>query len=239
MPKKAAVNKGDGKERKSPRVNSAKSTRARKKAVVLLSEWADQMLDIELGSAGVQFIGTIHQLKIAPGIDDFIFRSHFGVRAMISPIIYDDITFDKIPHRSTRLFLRNKRIGGREIVLSRAMTTRPSERQIEEVYDRFRLWIKLNAELCLTVGDSLRSRASICTISEPNAGAFFFTNLRAATIDTLAPQQSELIKITSSNDRTTIDMYNRTTNTFVSVTDRMEPPERTFERFAAFTQTVQ
>ena len=100
------------------------------------------------------------------------------------------------PQRPTRLFLRSKRIRGREIVLSRAMTTRPSKKLIEEVNEQLRLWIKLNAELSLTVGDSLRSRASIRTISEPNAGAFFFTNLRAATIDTLTPQQSELIKIT-------------------------------------------
>ena len=80
------------------RAVSPKLTRARNKAIKLLSKWAKDNTAIELTSSpsGIMFRGTIGQLNLGFGDNIFLFHSLFGVTKRIFLDICDSISVDQM-----------------------------------------------------------------------------------------------------------------------------------------------
>ena len=217
------------------RAVSPKLTRARNKAIKLLSKWAKDNTAIELTSSpsGIMFRGTIGQLNLGFGDNIFLFHSLFGVTKRIFLDICDSISVDQIAD-STTVWLGNEAEKPHKIGLSPAHT-RILANQAEQVREQFRLWIKLKAELTILSGNKVHITIERCAPTEGQSGVFIFVGVGSKAVHGIDPAESEIITFDSHDDRTEIGLYPADLNTFVTLTDRSDSPEKILQRFTPYS----
>ena len=128
--------------------NSKKSEERRRRAIALLNDWSERHVPVELmaGSSGLKIMGYLVRLQMSPDSDDFMFKTPFGIVAVLFTMICDDIHVDELlPNRPVVLLSRSRSPEDR-FRLEANPSYAASTEQVEAVGDLFDAWIKENLD---------------------------------------------------------------------------------------------
>lgn len=214
-------------------------TPKRKWALALLQKWADKRIELEYSArAGVTFTGTLSELSLDERRTSFLFRNDFGIHAVLSTDLYDQIEVNEIGDLPINVgFFRKGDF-------SDGFSVRPkderakSKRDLKRVYELFRHWERLNTMLMVSTGDGMRitvARGKVKELSD----RFLFTIADTETVHLVAPDQSTFAHFEAEGDELTVMLYNEKSGMHFTVTNRVERPEDVINRFSALTTLIQ
>jgi len=214
-------------------------TAKRKRALVLLQEWADKHIELDYSArSGVTFTGTLSELRLDERRTSFLFRNDFGVHAVLSTDLYDRIEVAEIGNLPINVgFFRIDDFNDGFSVRPKHERAK-ANRDVERVYELFRRWERLDTILMVNSGDGMRitvARGKVKELSD----RFMFSIADTETVHLVAPGQGTSVYIEAEGDEVTVMLYNEKSGMHFTVTNRVERPEDVINRFSALTTLIQ
>jgi hypothetical protein len=199
---------------------AAKLADARKKAAALLTEWVDQEADVLLIVGPLKFFGVLVKSGEGPdNVGNFMFKSSFGVSALVFLVTFDEISVNTYPSLSPTIHLSHSLDISAGFVLTIVKGLQPKPEQIIEVHEQFHLWSKLQINVQVHVSDAFKSSIYRCSIKEASPQVFAFKVEEADILHLINVEQSSQIEVIRKDGNTTITLHNRSSNSYLLISD--------------------
>lgn len=233
--------------KRSPKRAARKSKKAdeqRRRAIALLAEWSEKSSPVEFiaGRSGLKLMGYLVKLDLGSEEGDFMFKTPFGIAAVVFPLIHDDIRVDEFLPKSPAVVLSKTRFPDDRIRIEAQPIFEPSTEQIEKVNQQFDLWIEDGGNLIVTTGDNMRMTLCVCEISKAGDDSYMLTDRQAKSIHVVFLKQSGIVDIAQRKDGVEVTLHNRHTNSFISIRPapkgKMESPEEILARLPLANRLV-
>lgn len=231
MSKRAAKRKPKRTVRRSKKAEEQRST-----AIALLTEWAEKEVPVELmsGRSGLKLMGYLVKMEWDSEIEDFMFRTPFGIAVLVFPITHDDIRVDALLPNKPTVILDSSRFPDERIRIEAQPGYEPSAEQIEAVKQQFESWSSDGGNLIVTMGDNMRMTLCVCEISKAADDTFMLTDRQAKTVHVVFLRSSGIVNVAEGKNGTEVTLHNRHTNSFISIRQapkgRTESPEEILAR---------
>jgi len=132
-------------------------------------------------------------------------------------LIYDDMHVDELLPGRSAVYLGMSRFPGDRLRIEPQPGYAASAEQVKMAEDVFNSWIKENSNVIVTMGDDLRVSACLCEITKAGESGFMLTDKQAKGIHVVFPEESGIIEIESRENGTEVTLYNRRTNSHISI----------------------
>lgn len=214
-------------------------TPKRKRALALMQEWSDKGIELEYSpGAGVTFTGVISEMSSDDRRTSFLFRNEFGVHAILPTDVYDRIEIAKIGKLPVRVGFFRKGVSSGGFSMTPQDERAKPKRDLQRVYELFRLWERNDTMLMVNTGDGMRitvARGKVKELSD----RFMFRIADTETVHLVVPTQSSFVHIGAEGDEVTVMLYNEKSGLHFTVTNRADRPEDAINRFSALTTLIQ
>ena len=165
------------------------------------------------------------------------FRNDYGNHAFLPTDVYDRIEIAEIGDLPNVGFFRKGASGDGFSVRPKDERAKP-KKNLQRVYELFRLWERLDTMLMVNTGDGMRitvGRGKVKELSD----RFMFTIADTETVHLVVPDQSSFVHIEAEGDELTVMLFNKKSGLNFTVTNRVERPEDAINRFSALTTLIQ
>jgi hypothetical protein len=195
------------------------------------------------GRSGLKIMGYLVKMDLGSECGDFMFKTPFGIAALVFPLIHDNIRVgDELRLDQPAVFLSSFRFPDDRIRLEAQPRYGPSAEQIESVKQQFKSWIEDGTGVIVTTGDNMRMTMCFCEMTIAGEGSYMLTDRQARSIHVVFPKESGLIQVEQRDDRAEVTLHNRDTNSFISIRQapkgKMESPEELLARYPLANRLV-
>jgi hypothetical protein len=214
--------KRSSKRRREPKRTARKSKKAEKirsKAIAFLVDWSEKHVPVELvaGRSGLKIMGYLSKMQLDPSHDDFIFKTPFGIMALVFPMIYDDVRVDELLLDKPVVFLSNPRFPDDGLRLEAHPSYAASTEQAKKAGEIFGIWIQEGAKVIVTIGDELRVSGCVCEMTKAGENSFVLTDRQAKAIHIVFPEESGIIEIEHRESGAEVTLYSRRSNSHITI----------------------
>lgn len=227
------------------RIEKKKGTNAQRlKALALLSHWAKNGTPIELvaGSSGLKIMGHLVRFELGTETGeehgDFIFKTPFGVAALVFTLIYDEIKVEELIPSAPVVFMSMSKFPDAKFRLTAHEGYRPTAEMLQAAREQFDSWVRDEIQLIVTIGDNMRVSASVCDVIAAGENAYMIRDSHSKTIHVVFLDESDAIEIDRRENGVEVTLRNRRTNSEIAVRSGSETPEQMLMRYPLRTRSV-
>ena len=162
-------------------------------------------------------MGYLSKMHLDLSHHDFIFKTPFGVMALVFPMIYEGIRVDELLPDKSVVFLSNPRFPDDGLRLEAHPSYAASTDQVKKVGELFSVWIEEGAKLIITIGDDLRVSACVCEMTKAGENSFVLTDRQAKAIHMVFPEESGVIEIEYREVEVEVTLHNHRSNSHITI----------------------